>query len=42
MPVLRVMEALGARNLRTLNEAVGVMRDAMLGVIQVGWWAGAP
>lgn len=36
MPLLRLMEALGARNLRTLGEAVAVMRAAMLGVIQVG------
>lgn len=36
MPLLRLMDALGMRQLRTLDEAVQVMRSAMLGVIQVG------
>lgn len=33
MPLLRLMDAVGLRQLRTLREAVGVMRSSMLGVI---------
>eukprot|EP00887_Chlorella_sp_A99_P004562 scaffold84.g4562.t1 len=33
MPLLRLMDALGFKQLRTLHEAMGVMRDSMLGVI---------
>jgi hypothetical protein len=35
MPLLRFMAACGMPHLKNLDEAVGIMRAAMLGVIQV-------
>lgn len=35
MPLLRVMAACGMPHLKNLDEAVNIMREAMLGVIQV-------
>lgn len=40
MPLLRLMAACGMPHLKNLNEAVAIMRAAMLDVIQVGLWAG--
>jgi hypothetical protein len=36
MPLLRLLAAAGAPHLRHLDEAVAIMRGAMLDVIQVG------
>lgn len=35
MPLLRLMAACGMPHLKNLDEAVNIMREAMLGVIQV-------
>lgn len=37
MPLLRLMAACGMPHLRNLDEAVNIMREAMLDVIQVGF-----
>lgn len=42
MPLLRVLHALGLPHLRNLDEAVSIMRAAMLDVIAVRWLAGLP
>lgn len=38
MPLLRLMAACGMPHLKNLDEAVAIMRSAMLDVIQVGLW----
>lgn len=39
MPLLRLMAACGMPHLRNLDEAVGIMKTAMLDVIEVRlWW----